>query len=229
MQKFHLSYVVLPSEFVTLLKSNLSVVATPAPIFDVIRPNNAIYMSLETAFQEFDDGRGLEKTMMALGWANFRDRMSSLYVYKAIHGYYPNKTSMDLVEDIRDLEARFVNHSVHGFSRVFLLGFYLRLSNIQLQRRENNQFFEMKIPEVILAFLKLSQGRSEKIDWLILITMHLLNGLGDKLLMNALISGKKFDELFGLLTPEFRREMMENLLAYGASIGEPDVFIYDKI
>lgn len=229
MQKLHLPHVILPGEFVTLLKTNLSVVSTPAPVFDVIRPNNAIYMTLEKAFQEFDDGRGLEKTMIALGWQNFRERMGSLYIYKAIHGQYPNLTSMDLVEEIKDLEDKFVNHSVHGYSRVFLLGFYLRLANIQIQRRENNKYLELKIPEEVGSFLKLSQGRSEKLDWLILIIMHLLQALGDKLLMNAFLSGKKFDELYALLSPEVRKNMMDNLLAYGASIGEQEVFIYDKV
>jgi hypothetical protein len=229
MQKFQLPYVILPNEFITLLKSNISVTTSPAPVFDVIRPNNAIYMSLEKAFDEFDDGRGLEKTMLALGWSNFRERMGSMYVYKAVHGNYPNKTNMDLVEDIRDLETKFVNHSVNGFSRVFLLGFYLRLANIKTQRRESNPYLEIKIPEEIVSFLRLSQGRSERLDWLILIVMHLQQGLGDKMLMNALISGKKFDDLYAVLSPELKRNMMDNLLAYGASIGEPDVFIYDKI
>lgn len=229
MQKFQLPHVILPMEFITLLKTNLAVVATPAPVFDVIRPNTAIYMTLEKAFLEFDDGRGLEKTMMALGWQNFRERMGSIYVYKAIHGHYPIKTSMDLVEDIKDLENRFVNHSVHGISRVFLLGFYLRLANLQTQRRDTNKYTELKIPEDIGSFLRLSQGRSEKLDWLILILMHLLHGLGDKLVMNALVSGKKFDDLYAVLSPELRKNMLDNLLAYGASIGEQDVFIYDKV
>lgn len=229
MLKFHLPHVILPVEFVTLLKTNLSVVATPAPVFDVIRPNQAIYMTLEKAFQEFDDGRGLEKTMMALGWQNFRERMASLYVYKAIHGYYPQKTSMDLVEEITELENRFTNHAVHGISRVFLLGLYLRLANIQMQRRENNKFIEVKIPEELNAFLRLSQGRSEKLDWLILILLHLYQALDEKLLLNALVSGKKFDELYALMSPELRKNMMDNLLAYGASIGEQEVFIYDKV
>ncbi|MFP5385250.1 MAG: hypothetical protein ACLGHN_04180 [Bacteriovoracia bacterium] len=229
MQKFHLPHVILPAEFLKLLKSNLSVTSTAEPIFEVLRPNKALYSILDKAFQEFNDGRGLEKTMAALGWSNFRDRTASVFIYKTIYGNYPSKTSMDLVEDIKELEARFVNHSVHGYSRVFLLGFYLRLANLQMQRRENNKFLEVKVPEEAGPLLKLTQGRSEKIDWLILILMHLLYGLGDKMLMNALVTGKKFDELYSLLSPEYRKLMMDNLLAYGLSIQEPDIFLYDKI
>lgn len=229
MQKLNLPYVNLPSEFITLLKSNLSVTTSPAPIFDVIRPNKALYLTLEKAFQEFDDGRGLEKTMMALGWSNFRDRTASIYISKFIYGDFPQKTSMELVEDIKVLEQKYLDHGVHSFSRLFLLGFYLRLANIQIQRREHNQYLEIKVPDEVGSILRLSQGRSEKIDWLILIVMHLLNAFGDKMLTNSLLSGKKFEELYQLMSPEARKVMTDNLLAYGASIREQEVFLYEKI
>lgn len=229
MLKFQLPHVHMPQEFVTLLKSNLSVTTSPAPIFDSLRKNRALMMILETAFKEFDDGRGVEKVMLALGWANFRDRMSSLYVYKMIYGDYPSKTDMELVEEIKNLEAIYSDHAVHSFSRLFLLGFYLKLANIQIRERENNQFLELKIPNEIGAILKLSQGRSERVDWLILIVTHLHHALGDKLIMNHLISGKKFDDLYGLMALDARQLMHQNLLAYGASINEADIFLYDKI
>lgn len=229
MQKLHLPFVILPEEFLTLLKSNLSITTSPAPIFDVIRPNRALYHTLEKAFKEFDDGRGLEKTMMALGWPSFRERMASLYIYKVIYGDFPLHTNMDLVEDIKTLEQKFTDHGVHSFSRLFLLGFYLRLANIQTQRREHNKFLEIKVSDAVAPILKLSQGRSERIDWLILIIMHLMEALGEKMLMNAIVSGKKFEDLYELMSVDARIQMSENLLAYGASIREPDVFVYDKI
>jgi hypothetical protein len=229
MQNLKLPYIILPTEFLELLKSNLSVTTSSSPVFDIVRKNHSLYLTLQKAFKEFDDGRGLEKTMLALGWSNFRDRMASIYIYKSIHGHFPKSTSMDLVEEIKDLEGRFINQSVNSFSRIFLLGFYLRLANIQIQRRDSDKFSEIKISETIGTLLRLSQGRSEKIDWLILIMMHLLNGLGETLLMNSLMQGKKFDELYELISPEDRRIMLENLLAYGASIQEQDLFLYDKI
>ena len=229
MVKLHFPYVVLPQEFIILLKTNLPSTTTNGPIFDVIRPNRALFSILESAFKEFDDTRGLEKVMTALGWANFRDRMASIYVYKSIYADYPSKTDMELVEDIKQLETRFLDHSVHGYSRVFLLGFYLRLANLTIQHREDNKFLEIKVPEEIGLLLKLSQGRSEKIDWLILILLHLNSALGDKMLLNGLISGKKFDELYTLMSKDAQEVMSQNLLAYGASIQESDVFVHDLV
>ncbi len=229
MIKLHFPFVNMPAEFVILLKSNISVSSSPAPVFDIIRPNRALFSILETAFKEFDDGRGVEKVLMALGWANFRDRMASIYVYKTMYGVYPSRTNMELVEEIKQVESRFTDHSVNSFSRLFLLGFYLKLANLKIQREEDNKFLELKIPQEIGTFLKLSQGRSERIDWLLLILLHLNASLGEKMLLNNLIAGKKFEELYGLMPKDSQEVMNQNLLAYGASIQEPDVFLYEKV
>lgn len=229
MIKLHFPYVNMPQEFVTLLKSNISVTSSPAPVFDVIRPNKALFAILERAFKEFDDGRGVEKVLMALGWANFRDRMASIYVYKTMYGDYPTKTNMDLVEEIKLLETRFSDHSVNSFSRLFLLGFYLKLANLKIQQREDNQFLEIKLPQELGMMLKLSQGRSERIDWLLLILLHLYTSLGEKMLLNNLIAGKKFEELYALMPKDSQEVMGQNLMAYAASIQEPEVFLYDKV
>lgn len=229
MIKLNFPFVNLPSEFVTLLKSNLSVTNFTEPIFNLIYPNRALYLILETAFKEFNDGRGLEKVMNALGWSSFRDRMASVYISKTLYGDFPNKTNLDLVEDIKLIENRFSNHMVNGFSRLFLLGFYLKLANLEIQTKQDNKYLEIILPNEIGPLLKLSQGRSEKIDWLILILLHLHASLGESLLTNHLIAGKKFEDLYMLMSKVDQEQMGQNLMAYGASIQESDVFLYDKV
>jgi hypothetical protein len=49
------------------------------------------------------------------------------------------------------------------------------------------------------------------------------------MLTNSLVSGKKFQDLYELLSPEARSKMLNNLLAYGASINESEIFLYEKI
>ncbi len=229
MQKIHLPHVILPGEFIRLLKSNLPANTTSSVLFDVIRPFTATYLVLEKTFKEFDDGRGLEKTVNALGWQNFRDRVGSLYVYKAKYGHFPSVTDMDLVEDIKVIENRFVNNSIHGYSRLFLLGLYLKLANIKIKESGSQKFSEILIPDELESLLNLSRVNSEKIDWLILITMHLRQGLGDQVLLNHLIRGTKFQELYHLLSMDDKKDMLSNLLSYGASIQDQDFFLYDKV
>lgn len=229
MKKMPFPHVVLPQEFVELLKHNLAA-TNPSAIFETLKRNRGLYEVLDVAFTEFNDGRGLEKTMVALGWANFRDRFASLYIYKAIHGKYPLKTDMGLVEDILKFEATYADFSVSGQSRAFLLGFYMKLAQIKTQEVENNKFLEFRLPdEILVPILRQSQGRVEKIDWLILLIFHFSEALGEKSLAGALVSEKSFDEIYQLMNEESRRRMHESLLSYGMSIYEPETFLYEKV
>lgn len=229
MKKLNFPHVILPKEFVQLLKANLSA-NNSAPVFEILRQNRGLYDVLETAFREFNDGRGLEKTMVALGWSNFRDRVASIYIYKAIHGKYPLKTDMGLVEDIQKFESLYADMSVSGQSRAFLLGFYLKLAQIHTQETEKNKFLEFRLPEEqILPILRLSQARAEKIDWMILTVFHMAESMGEKALARIIMSGKTFDEVYSAMDDESRRRMHDNLLSYGMSIQEPELFLYEKV
>lgn len=230
MRDLQMTFVNMPEEFVTLLKANLSGQVSPSQVFDIIRPNKALYSLLESSFRDLDDGRGLEKTMLAQGWQNFRNRVASLYIFKTIFGHFPLKSDLALVEDLVKFEADFSAQGVQSNSRIFMLAFYLKLTQLQLQKKENNKFLEVQIPrEEILSILKLTAGRSERTDWLILIVFHLNLGLGAKVLVDAIISGKSFDEIYSQMSPSARAFMHGNLLSYSASIFEPENFLYEKI
>lgn len=229
MKKANFPPVILPKEFVQLLKMNLTA-NSAAQVFEVLRVNRGLTDVLEIAFKEFNDGRGLEKTMIALGWENFRDRVASIYIYKAIHGKYPLRTDMGLIEDIRKFESAYTEMSVSGHSRAFLLGFYLRMAQLKIQELEKNKFIEVKLPEeVIVPVLRLTTARTEKIDWVILLVYHLGEALGMKSLTSALMAGKGFDDLYAMMPQDDRRLMHDNLLSYGMSIQEPEIFLYEKV
>ena len=229
MIRLNLPFIKLPTEFITLLKSNVVVNTSPAPVFDIVGKNSSLMMLLTKAFKEFDDSRGLEKILLALGWSSFRERIASVYIYKALNGSYPEQTYMDLVEDIKKFETKFSDHGVTSISRLFLLGFYLKLASIELGKKKINSLGEVKVSDDVIQFLNVSEGRSERIDWLILILMHLNASLGEKMLLNSLNAGKKFEELYNLMPKDSQEVMCHNLLAYGASIQEEDVFLYGKI
>lgn len=229
MRYLKLPFVGLPKEFVTLLKLPLSPSSQVAPILEVIGKNKALIQVIETAFNEFDDGRGIEKIISVLGWPSFRDRLASVFIYKTVYGEYPKTTNPELVEEIKVFENIYSEHTTHNNSRIFLLGFYLKLANLKIQKSLDNQFLEINLPDGLKILLQTSQGRSEKIDWLLLTLLHFYHAFGDKTLLNSLIGQKKFDELYSLLSTEDRELMLENLLAYGASIDEQDIFLYGKV
>jgi hypothetical protein len=229
MQKLSLPHIVLPSEFLTLLKSNVTASNSQSLVSDLFHSNASLEKYLESVFDEFSSGKGISRSIAVLGWHNFRDRLAGVYVHKLLKGKFPAKTEVDLIEDVKDFESRFSGHGIQGISRCFLLGFYLKIANIENKKKGLGVFTEIKIPEEIGAFLRLSQVKSEKIDWLILILLHLLFSLGDKVLLNALMSGKKIDELLLQMSHDSRKIMFENLLSYSVSINDPEIFLYDKI
>jgi hypothetical protein len=194
-----------------------------------ILENRALNLLIESTFPEFYESKKLDKMIVALGWNGFRDRLCSLYIAKALTGSFPKQADVSSVGDIRDFEERFVHFSVSGYSRSYLLGFYLKLANISLKKKQGTNSTLLVIPDEINVFLRLSQNRTEKIDFIILILCHLYHGLGEKLLLNSLASGKALDVLYELLDPPYRKQMSDNLLAYAASINEPDMFLYEKV
>ena len=140
MAKVNFPFVNLPNEFISLLKKNASYISYPSDVVSFLAPNKAIINILESAFSEFEDKRGLEKICLALGWLGFRDRFASIYVYKTVYGDFPKKSNLALIEDVKNFETRFESHSVNSSSRLFLLAFYLKLANFEIQSQEDNQF-----------------------------------------------------------------------------------------
>lgn len=217
----------MPQEFVILLKTNLGGTPKPADVFKILKSNPALMMVMERAFAEFDDGRGIEKVMSALGWLSFKDRLSSLYISKSLFGKYSQKTDLEIIEEIKAFERHYQQFEVSSYSRLFLLGFYIRLANIRNYTLKAGEV--IRIPAAVSNILSVQEGRAERIDWLILIITHLLMSLDESLIINHLGQQKKIDQLYELMSATDRQLMFDNLLSYGASIGEQDFVLYAKI
>ncbi len=226
---FQLPHILMPNELVTLLRTSLAVTNSPGPVFEHIRPNRGLMMLLERAFKEFDDGRGVEKVMIALGWSHFRDRFASLYIFKLIYGHFPQRTDMGLVEDIKNIETLYGDFAIQSYSRLFLLGLYLSMANIEVRHKEGQLNVPLQLPIEILEVMRLSQGRSERIDWLILMVWHFITYMGKAQLMSRLSSGATFSELYKEITSEQQLHLTQNLLTYGASVQEDEVFFYERV
>lgn len=227
MSAFKLPFIRMPQEFVILLKSNMGGTPKPSDVFKVLGTNPALMMVMEKSFSEFDDGRGIEKVMSALGWSSFKDRLASLYISKSLYGKYSQKTDLEVIEEIKQFERTYQQFEVSSYARLFLLGFYIKLANIRCQNLQEGEVIQ--IPSQVINVLSVLEGRAERIDWLILIISHLLMSLDEALIINHLGQQKKIDYFYDLMSSSDRQLMFENLLSYGASIGEQDFVLYAKI
>ncbi len=223
----NLPALVLPTEFVGLLKNPTAAGGGAVP--QMLRGAPGLTMVMERAFKEFDEHHmGLEKVSTVLGWAHFRDRMASVYLFKALHGSFPDKTDMELVEDIRIFENRFSDKSLAGNSRLFLLGLYLRFLNTYLSMREEGGL-EIKVPQGVDRVMTIKQVRTDKPDWLVLLVWHLDLFLGTDELVRLIQINTRWESFYELLTDAQRFQLVSNLLSYGASIQEEDPFLFERI
>lgn len=225
----HLSALVLPGEFLGLLKTPAAAGGSPLPVIEVLRRAPGLNLLLERAFREFNEHQiGLEKIVTTLGWANFRDRMGSFYVYKALHGTFPDRTEMDLIAPALELEARFAERAVTGNSRVFLLGFYLRFLNLY-RALGDDAADELRVPTGVDRILALRSLKTDRPDWLILLCWHLDAFLGAEAVIAAVTAGEQWQGLYEKLTASQKLQLHSNLLAYGASVDDDDPFLYERI
>lgn len=227
---FEMSSVIMPATFVGLLKTESA--NRPDFVVKTAHSVRGLTIMLERSFAEFDEfNRGLDKIVQSLGWPHFRDRLASLYVYKMQHGPYPAKTDMSMVESIKTFESKLDFVEVNGLSRLFLLAFYLKLMNIQRgQENQESHDFELLNSDLVnVLSLNQSRAKSDRPDWLVLMTWHFVEALGVQKITELLKAKTSYDEIYNQLSSQQKKWMTKNLLAYGLSINEEDVFTFEKV
>ena len=91
-------------------------------------------------------------------------------------------------------------------------------------------FFEIRLDNTFkFEVLSLSTSRTIKIDWVVILIQHLILFLGKDEVVELVKAGGKYQDIYDLLTEDQKKIYMNNLLAYGASINEKDIFISDHI
>jgi hypothetical protein len=229
-QMLRLPVIKLPNEFTNLLK--IKIYNADESVDNIIRyiyDDKFLTNLVGNCFKEFDSEKKIKKIIISLGWKHFRDRLASVYIHKAIFNSYPKSTDIHITNELQLFEENFERFSLKTNSRSFLLAFYLKFLEIKL--REEGQ--TLKILEIIdeaKEFLDLSTARQSKIDWLILLAWHVAVFIGvDQL--KVLYKAKKlnFADVFDRFSEEQKRTLIDNFLSYGCSIGEDEMFLFEKV
>lgn len=215
----------LPYQFTSLLRANMQIGGNSLDNIRVfINSQKSMVVLINLIFQDLGKKLELGSIVKAVGWTGFRDRMTNAYVDYALTGEFPSKPNIHNISSIIDLEEDVKPYTVAGFSRGFLLGFYLRMAQIQMEQKGRD--FSIVTDELI-KILKLSKIKIVKVDWLLLSLYHLEGYLGRDLLLSEIDKGVRFEKLYEKLTEDQMSVMMGNLLSYGYSIGDHEIF-YSK-
>lgn len=202
-----------------------------AIIADEIYGSPLLKVLVPRLFQEYIKNNNLESMLNALGWNGFRDRLGAIYLYKMEYGEFPTQIELEAIREIKQFEDQFRDYVPDGDSRMFMLGFYLKMCDFKL-----NQDFQymseslLKTSESILKIFKKGTQKSIKLDW-IYITLKVLEEMISPERLESVIneSNGNFYKVYQDLSQEDQRVLIQSLMAYGGSINESEIFIYDRV
>lgn len=202
-----------------------------AMVADILYTSKFLTMLIEQYYVAIEKWNNLEEILNHTGWIGFRNRLSCIYIEHAMKGHYPKNPNLDLSKVISDFETKFENYSLAGFGRTYLLGLYLRMVDVHFNQMDD--FLDDGIiqrPLCVLDILKLGKLKHEKLDWLILLIWHLQEHWGTYELEQKIkrVNGNLYS-LIEELDDEFKEHMIENFLTYGFSIGQDDMFLFEKV
>jgi|GEM_PF-593579 len=224
-------FVSLPEHFTRLLVSNIQNSTQSNTNLEMyLNENKELNVLVRKVFRDIDPDGFLGKILSISGWNGIRNRLASVYLEYAMTGVFPETANLNLVTDIINIENKLRHFTPAGFSRAFLLGFYAKMSLIQVKKNT-----ESTVPEVTpliirdehIEFMKHSKAKSTRIDWLMLQLIQYEHFLGTQRMNSLLESGSRYESLFALLSVAEQNTVINNCMIYGSSINDTEIFLTD--
>lgn len=221
-----LPYIELPLKFTKLLKIGIHNTQDDIDkIHRFVSACSSFSAIVKRSLSNFSVDDNLRSIISVLGWKRFRDRLASVYIKRQIDGAYPTISDLDYVTDILKFEEKYREFAVSGSSRVFMLGLYIKFVWVNSGVFENIYDGDSDLESNVYQLLKKRNNRSIQLDWVILILWHMLEHLDFNQIATTLESSKDpYFDLYKKLSSEAQDSMMCNMLAYGQSINEPELF-----
>jgi len=230
-----LPFINLPASFVYLLKSHFKGVSPGQDmqmIQGLINQDLSFKTIIEKCTFEFSQGKSFKDTLIYMGWFPLRERLSAFYLNYFDQSLNAFQINLEWIEDILAFEDQFRFLSFEGLGRNYLLGFYLKVLEIQKSREDKNlniKFLDQF--SSLLPYLQVSKVKQEKADYLILTYYFLHLHFDQTTLMSELKknSSTNLHHIINQLPEDIKNNFFESMINYSASINEPEIFIYEKL
>lgn len=178
-------------------------------------------LELEMAIRLEEKEFTLEQMLLGLNFKRARDRLGSLYLHHHREKSFPLAIDETLMLPITILEKRFAPFTVEGYSRDYLLFYYLHLEN-------KLSMVEESIKHGLIDLLKSAPKKVIEIDLLILLLMHAINFLGFDETKN-LVKSKDYSNLIHHFNEDQRTLYHRNMISYLYSINARDLLTAKRI
>ncbi|MDC1174800.1 hypothetical protein OAT67_05375 [Bacteriovoracaceae bacterium] len=220
-----LSFVNLPDAFTYLLRSNMqSSGKTYSGLRSYLNVNKGLKGIIEKSFKDIDRDCRFDRIINSLGWLGLRDRLAAIFLEHLHHGFFPHEVSLVQISPVLNFENKLKNSNIEGFSRAFMLGFYLSF----VYHENVKDILDELVDDKVLEFLKNDCKKNQKLDVFLISLYYFRQFLGDDI-FKLLRQGTSYQEIFFNLGENEQRIMTKNLLGYKASINEDDLFVDQTI
>lgn len=225
----NLPYISLPESFTRLLVSNIQNSTQNNTNLEMyLNENSELNVLIKKIFRDIDPDGFLGKILSISGWMGIRNRLAAVYLEYAMTGHFPDTANLTLVTDIVNIENKLRHFTPTGFSRSFLLGFYAKMSLIHINKMNGvNVNTPLVIKDEHLEFMKWSKAKSIRIDWLMLELVLFDDILTTERMKTLLQGASRYETLYAFLSPIEQKQLIENLMTYGSSINDSEIFLND--
>ncbi len=202
-----------------------------ATILDIIEDDSFLNLLVHESFKDFLKKGGVLGMLSALGWQGFRNRLGEAYLHHAQYRHFPRQIIVDEITFAIDFEKRFDFLFSENNSRVFMLGMYLKLCQIHMEREGIFEDQEtLIIPADVDEILIVGKSKTMSPDWLIVIVWSFYQVLGKEKAASLLIDTKcDMEKIFSVLKSQEYELIMKSLLRYGQAINDYSFFTAQKV
>jgi len=157
--------------------------------------------------------------------------MALIYINFAKQGKYPHEIETGYLNDLLTLERQVSAYITSDNSRAFLLSFYQTMGRIKLERclTEKKHYVTPELNPRTTALLEYANSKIIKVDVVLIILEQLIHLLGYEPVKKILSEKYPFSAAYNQMDEGIKERFIKNLLIYGQSVNEVDLFIKDTI
>jgi|GEM_PF-2644395 len=218
------SFVVLPHLYTKLLRTPVGQLSN-THVLEVLSQDKGFFAAIKNSFIDFDSQKDLNQVLQQLTWSGFRDRLSSILLFKRKFGKYPKKSDLELVEAIKKFVEDFSAFEANSNGRLHLLGLYVLSQSHSDQDQKNLSLADL---ETVKDFLVPMTKKSERIDLLILILFYMSQYVPREKLIILLSAFDGFESLFSILSSSEQKSVLSEIFTYCASIDDKEFFMFKE-
>ncbi|MDA8792324.1 hypothetical protein N9N67_03710 [Bacteriovoracaceae bacterium] len=236
MKELYLPYIKLPKSFTRLLKTHfkgINTVTENRPIMEAMNDDKGFGFIVNNCLREYSQNKSIESALSMAGWKFLRERLASVYFHFLCKQKFDWDVEIEAIDDLLEFEEIFIDSTFDSLSRLFMLGFYLKVVDVKYNGLDGmadqgqgilNDSLAMK--DIIFA----GSVKHERADYVVLGCFLLRSYMDEKDIVKFFSNNKmSYDKVLSFLSPQQQANILNNLLNYSMSIEDYDMFYYEKV